>query len=86
MAVVKKKNILPMIVVIKSGGFKNLWLFHGEILGSSMIFWFQWMLELIELYRDKIDFPLLNLLYCVQYKPSEVSSLFFLFLKIFLVV
>lgn len=53
MAVVKKKPILPMIVVIKSGGFKNLWLFHGEILGSPMIFLFQWMLELIELYQDK---------------------------------
>lgn len=34
-----------------------------------MIFRFQWMLEIIELYQeDKTGAPLLNLLYSVQYK------------------
>lgn len=63
-----------MIIVVNFPGFKNLLLFHGEI----MIFLYQWMPGLVELYQEgKMDVPVWNLFYSVQYKLWEVSSLVF---------
>lgn len=74
----KPQNILPIIIVVNFSGFKNLLLCHSEILGCSVIFLYQWIPELIELYQeDKMGVPLWNLLYSVQYKLWQVSSLVF---------
>lgn len=76
-----------MIIAVNFSGFKNLLLFLGEIISSSMVFSYQWVPEHIELYQeDKMGVPLWNLLYSVQYKLWVVSSVAFLVFKFFVVV
>lgn len=80
----KPQHTLPMKTVVNFPGFKNLLLFHGEITGSSVIFLYQWMPELIEVCQEgKMGVPLWNLLYSLQHQLWELSSLLFSFLKIF---
>lgn len=74
----KPQHTLLVKTVVNFPGFKNLLLFHGEITGSSVNFLYQWMPELIEVCQEgKMGVPLWNLLYSLQHKLWELSSLLF---------